>query len=164
MVNDKLRNPRSGFTLIELLIVITIIGVLVVGILAAINPVEQVRRAQDQGTESDASELLKALDRYYTAFFEYPWEGATPACSGGAPYFTLVQTCWLNELKTRGEIKDVFVSRTSWSKIRVTQSGTVIHACFSPTSSTFKKQANDAGYDQYGNTGCTTNCWDCLPR
>lgn len=150
---------RKAFTLIELLIVITIIGVLVVGILAAINPVEQVRRAQDQGTESDASEFLKAADRYYTAFFKYPWTGVDDPTTP-----TLVKSTWLTELYNKGEIKDVFRTRASWSKVYITQTGTNVYACFKPTSSTFQKQADANGRFQDGSTGCTSNCWDCLPR
>lgn len=153
------RSPK-GFTLIELLIVITIIGVLVVGILAAINPVEQVRRAQDQGIESDASEFLKACDRYYTAFFEYPWKASIPT----SPILVSSRPAWLTELKDKGEIKDVFVSRPSWSKIYITQTGTNVYACFDPASTTFQKQADANGRFRAGTTGCTSNCYDCLPR
>jgi prepilin-type N-terminal cleavage/methylation domain-containing protein len=63
----------KGFTLVELLIVIALIGVLAVAVLAAINPLEQLNRARDTGMESDASQLLAAIDRYYASHEEFPW-------------------------------------------------------------------------------------------
>lgn len=62
-----------GFTLVELLIVIALIGVLAVAVLAAINPLEQLNRARDTGMESDASQLLAAVDRYYATQEKFPW-------------------------------------------------------------------------------------------
>lgn len=64
---------RAGFTLVELLIVIALIGVLAVAVLAAINPLEQLNRARDTGMESDASQLLAAIDRYYATQEKFPW-------------------------------------------------------------------------------------------
>ena len=64
---------KAGFTLVELLIVIALIGVLAVAVLAAINPLEQLNRARDTGMESDASQLLAAIDRYYATQEKFPW-------------------------------------------------------------------------------------------
>jgi len=64
---------EKGFTLVELLIVIALIGVLAVAVLAAINPLEQLNRARDTGMESDASQLLAAIDRFYAAQEKFPW-------------------------------------------------------------------------------------------
>ena len=38
---------KKAFTLVELLIVIAIIGILAIGILIALDPVEQTRKASD---------------------------------------------------------------------------------------------------------------------
>lgn len=72
----KLRAMTSrvaGFTMIELLIVITILGILAVAVLSAINPLEQINRGRDTATQSDGEQLLNAVERF-TAFQEYlPW-------------------------------------------------------------------------------------------
>ncbi len=151
---------KKGFTLIELLIVITIIGILAVAVLSAINPIEQVRRAQDQGIESDMAELLNGMERYYTAFFEYPWD----ALGEADPSQTLVQNTWITELINKGEVKPQFADRDSWVKIYTTISGSVVRLCFDPASSSFQKQADTAGKNRDGSSGCTSGCYVCVPR
>ncbi len=159
MINNK---RSGGFTLIELLIVITIIGVLAVAVLSAINPVEQIRRAQDSGRESDAAEILNAFDRYYTAFFEYPWD----TLGGGDPDEDLISNHlnWIDELIDKGEVKPQFRNRSAWSNLYTTQSGTVVSICFDPTSSTFQGQADAEGKYRDGSSGCTSSCYVCMPR
>jgi len=64
---------NKGFTLIELLVVITLIGILAIAVLSAINPIEQVNKARDAGRRGDSAQLLKAIERYYASVEEYPW-------------------------------------------------------------------------------------------
>lgn len=72
---QKYRSARSGgFTMIELLIVITILGILAVAVLSAINPVEQINRGRDTGSRSDAEQLLSAIDRYNAFKGFFPWQ------------------------------------------------------------------------------------------
>lgn len=73
---------EKGFTLVELLIVIALIGVLAVAVLAAINPLEQLNRAKDTGMESDASQLLAAIDRYYASQEKFPWVDSLRVAEG----------------------------------------------------------------------------------
>jgi len=75
-LNQVLLNSKrqSGFTMIELLIVISILGILAVAVLAAINPIEQINRGRDTGSRSDAEQLLSAVDRYYAFNGYYPWQ------------------------------------------------------------------------------------------
>lgn len=63
----------SGFTLIELLVVITLIGVLAVAVLSALNPIEQINKARDAGKRADSSQLLTAIDRYFASNERFPW-------------------------------------------------------------------------------------------
>jgi len=64
---------KKGFTLIELLVVITLIGILAVAVLSALNPIEQINKARDAGKRADSSQLLEALDRYFASNEKFPW-------------------------------------------------------------------------------------------
>ncbi|HZZ98676.1 MAG TPA: type II secretion system protein [Candidatus Saccharimonadia bacterium] len=75
---------QLGFTLIELLVVISVIGVLAVAVLSAINPIEQINKGRDTGARSDAAELINADDRYFATQEIYPWNNTSLACSGAA--------------------------------------------------------------------------------
>ncbi len=72
----KMKKVKSqlGFTMIELLIVITILGILAVAVLSAINPIEQINRGRDTGRQSDAEQLLSGIDRYNAFQGFYPWQ------------------------------------------------------------------------------------------
>jgi prepilin-type N-terminal cleavage/methylation domain-containing protein len=72
--NMKKLHAQLGFTMIELLIVITILGILAVAVLSAINPIEQINRGRDTGRQSDAEQLLSAIDRYNAFQGYYPWQ------------------------------------------------------------------------------------------
>lgn len=154
---------KKGFTLIELLIVITIIGILAVAVLSSINPIEQIRRSQDTGLRSDSAELLSAFERYYTAFFEYPWT----ALGQGNPSQTAVDPgglSWIDELIAKGGVKPQFKDRDSWEFIFATQTGTVVSLCFDPTSTTFQEEADDKGKYRSGLSGCASGCFICVPE
>jgi len=64
---------NKGFTLIELLIVITLLGILAVAVLSAINPIEQMNRSRDTASRSDAEQLINASDRFYASKGYYSW-------------------------------------------------------------------------------------------
>ncbi len=70
----KTKTAQAGFTMIELLIVISILGILAVAVLSAINPVEQINRGRDTGTRSDAEQLLSAIDRFNAFQGFFPWQ------------------------------------------------------------------------------------------
>lgn len=68
-------NP-TGFTLIELLLVIAVVSILVVTVSVALNPFEQLRKANDGRRKSDLTQLQRALELYYQDNNSYP--EATP--------------------------------------------------------------------------------------
>ncbi len=66
------KSLKKGFTLIELLIAVAIIGVLAVGLLAIINPPEQLARGRDGTRKSVIAQLGRAINSYYAINSAYP--------------------------------------------------------------------------------------------
>ena len=91
------RLKSGGFTMIELLIVISILGILAVMVLAAINPLEQINRGRDTAKRGDAEQLLGAFERYNAFNGYFPWQGdETDTTSTDIDLqMTLVNTSWL---------------------------------------------------------------------
>ena len=56
-----------GFTLVELLIVISLLGVIALIVIAAINPIELSNRTRDTQFKSDSAQLIPAVDKIW------PW-------------------------------------------------------------------------------------------
>ena len=154
---------NKGFTLMELLIVIGVLGILAAGLLAAIDPFEQLKKARDSNYRSGAVELLQAVQRYYSNHGYFPWRNtgsqcatdmgaklapATPVSSlaaetvaVGANSDPLIASC-INDLIADGELKSTFsqglnttVYISSWSK-------TDVRVCWSPESKSIR---NDTG-------------------
>ena len=160
---------QAGFTMIELLIVISILGILAVAVLSAINPIEQINRGKDTGSQSDAEQLLSAIDRYYASNGTYPWQGTgagaadleagywvDPNQTGSAPelrdiahatvYFDGGTKNIMEELKDADEVKTAFVDRLTQAtnQIYVYYNGTPgnsVYACFKPKSKDVRKKA-----------------------
>lgn len=174
-----------GFTLVELLIVISIIGILAVAVLSAINPVEQIRKGTDTGLKSDAAEFLNAAERYLVTFQCYPWVKTATGCTGTVkPASTVMSSLSggsagggaLNstfpELLDKAELKPEFQKRTnSMSGLFVTQDASdQIHVCFLPDSKNFQDLAKTKGLQRDGTTtGCSgitgaTGCHVCVPE
>jgi type II secretory pathway pseudopilin PulG len=62
----------SGFTFVELLIVISIIVIMVVVLIGAINPVAMTNKARDSKRKSDLNKIKIAFEEYYNSKGEYP--------------------------------------------------------------------------------------------
>ncbi|MCA9369916.1 MAG: type II secretion system protein [Pseudomonadales bacterium] len=189
---QKLRK-QAGFTMIELLIVISILGILAVAVLAAINPVEQINRGRDTSSQSDAEQLISAVDRYNAFKGYYPWlEDANDTAN---PVSALVEIenvddgagCSILEKLAGGdgascdgtdELKSTFITRVSDPDARPLYvyneggTGDATYVCFEPQSQAFKTQAIercDAGLPgDVGQTAESMICDDgneliCLP-
>jgi len=161
------RLENKGFTLIELLIVIVIIGILATAVLSAINPIEQINKAQDQGRKSNAAEIVNALERYYTTFEQYPWPSAAESLTGlgteppleSTVSAAAIQTAagvnapWLGaradtsatpSLIGTQEIKPDFADRKDLQDLKVYRYGNqanLVRVCFTPESNNSLQQA-----------------------
>ena len=164
------RQTQAGFTMIELLVVIAILGILAIAVLSAINPIEQINRGRDTGSQSDAEQLLSAIDRFHAFQGYYPWV-SNPTDDDDIAVLTNVDDNWmvensggpianctvllrLTEGNTNGncngsdELKSTFANRITASDYnplfvyhRGTANGDSTYVCFEPQSGAFETSA-----------------------
>lgn len=146
ILNQFKHNLKSaGFTMIELLIVMGILSVLAVGVLAAIDPVEQLNKSRDTGARSDSKNLLDAVERYYAVKELYPWgTGSVPAFTSSIANLNSSITALTNsgELKTTfaGRIAKYISGAQGLMMYKVGNSDAV-WVCFTPSSKSFTEEA-----------------------
>jgi len=137
----------------ELLIVIGVLGILAAGLLAAIDPFEQLKKARDSNYRSAAIELLSATQRYYANHGYFPWTNTASTCSTeaveldpaetaslsaeqlklGAGDMATFGTC-LSDLVADGELKATFSEGLNTSVYLSTWGKTSVRVCYSPES------------------------------
>jgi prepilin-type N-terminal cleavage/methylation domain-containing protein len=160
------RVQKKGFTLIELLIVIALLGALAVGLLATIDPFEQLKKGRDTSQRNTVSEFYNANLRYYATKAQFPW-GITGTSGSVA---TLTDT--VDTLVAAGELKEKFYDLAgsgNLAKIYVhSTDATHFSVCFSPESKSFQVDPNTI-YDSAGGTGAsckstsgTADCYYCI--
>jgi prepilin-type N-terminal cleavage/methylation domain-containing protein len=159
----------KGFTLIELLIVIALLGALAVGLLATIDPFEQLKKGRDTSLRNTVSEFYNANLRYYSTKGVFPW---TSFPASGSIYSSFGSS--VTELVSVGELKTRFwdlAGTGNLNKIYIySQTSEVMAACFKPESKAFQEDPNTI-YDQSGGTTITncksqgtggTDCYFCI--
>lgn len=142
---------KKGFTLIELLVVIGILGILAIGILAAIDPFEQLKKGRDTNMRNVTVEYVNACTRYYATHGTMPWaEGSEPS---GAGLDTAEMIPYTQMLVDEGELKPEFQSAlgTNAQNIFVTGIADPLQArvCFDPDSKSLSADATTQ-YDPVG--------------
>lgn len=164
---EKNRNlKRAGFTLVELLIVIALIGVLVLVVLAAINPIEQANKARDTRFRSDGAQLLAAIDRYFTSQSEFTWvsvDSTTYSNDSSLGYMSAANelvgvcgaTCSVDgvlittlELKESFRGRDFLTATTDNKRIHLGKAAGAsasAYACFYPQSKSIRDKAIAGG-------------------
>jgi len=162
-------HTAKGFTLIELLIVIALLGVLAVGLLAALDPFEQLKKGTDTGTRSTVSEVQGAVIRYYAIKGWMPWCTGTSLCSDMSTAAVNLSTSpmdtALSRISNAGELKTNFteLASSNLGKIYVHSSDNQsVSVCFQPQSKSFRCDPNTR-YDKDGTvhspaTDCTNSC------
>lgn len=184
--------PQKGFTLIELLIVIAILGILATAVLSAINPIEQINRGRDTGTQSDAEQLLSAISRFNAAQGYFPWQTGQSDVNTSTGWtkvkndavapsgWTVDNDGVTNVLAKLGssaggtqELQTAFITRVTGGTSRTLYvynggaQGNSTYVCFNPQSGSFIAQArkrwNVVGGIPTDCTGTTCNC-DGVPE
>ena len=155
----RMKNFKKGFTLIELLIVIALLGALAVGLLAALDPFEQLKKGTDTGTRSKVSELHGAVIRYYGIKSNMPWcpTGAgCPVDPSATDLVTAPMVDALTEIINVGELKTNFLVLTGGDSTKIFTTGSQVLAtvsvCYKPTAKSFINDPNT----KYTITGAST--------
>jgi len=136
---------KKGFTLIELLIVIALLGALAVGLLAALDPFEQLKKGTDTGVRNTVSEVHGAIIRYYAIKGGMPWAGPTAGTLGALS--PLIQS-----VVETGELKSDFFSllpQGALSEIYINATTESVTVCFQPKSRSFRSD-NNTKFTQQG--------------
>jgi len=161
---------KKGFTLIELLIVIGVLGILAAGLMAAVDPFEQLKKARDANNRNAVIELHNAMTRYYATHGALPWDDnvtqANPTCNAilnahaTNPIVAVSLTdlenagagC-INKLENDGELKEGFtaaVGSGQAAKVWISSpSETSTYVCFSPEGKGLFRDASVI-YDKNG--------------
>lgn len=149
--------PRSskGFTLIELLIVIALLSALAVGLLATIDPLEQIRKGRDTTLRNTMQEFFNGNLRYYATKTAFPW-GTTVITA------TTMDTMGssVTELISAGELKPKFfdlAGTANMAKIYITSSAESLVGCYMPESKAFQEDPNTI-FTNAGSTSVPATC------
>ena len=150
--------------MIELLVVIGVLGILATGLLAAVDPFEQLKKARDANYRNATIETLNAFTRYYATHGYFPWNGTGTIPAGcesvtaaDAAYYlvpansiggtaavdarTTLTDCITNSLIADGELKTSYSSGLQTSLWVSSGSKTQIRVCFAPEGKALRRDA-----------------------
>ncbi len=158
-----------GFTLVELLIVIALLGALAIGLLATVDPFEQLKKGRDTSVSNMVAEFLNANLRYYSTKGQFPWGTGSTFTAQGAN----TMGSDITSLVGAGELKNRFMDIAgtgNLAKILITSTAVdSLAVCFTPESKSFQANANTvyssdalaqaSGCKSQGGTGL---CYYCV--
>ena len=149
----------DAFSLGELLVVLTLVAILAIMLWLIIDPLEQIRKAQDDAVMASAKELAKAITRYHVSTYHFPWNDSNVAYTATVrteekayindPTLETSNMNWLWNLVDAGEIEENVGQRlinAGYYVYKPTSSNSSDEAwvCFSPISEQFKRKAAQA--------------------
>lgn len=130
----------QGFTLIELLIVIALLGALAVGLLATIDPFEQLKKGSDTSLRNTVSEIYNANLRYYSTKGAFPWNITTPTALDAEPVSNMGAS--IDLLISAGELKNRFMELAGTAKLAkvflTSSANENVAVCYRPESKSFQ--------------------------
>lgn len=145
-----------GFTLIELLIVIALLGALAIGLLATIDPFEQLKKGRDTSTRNTTLEFYNAELRYYSTKGKFTWPTAAATTNTVDK-----MTGDLTALIEAGELKNQFYQLAgsgNLAKIYINStSPTHLAVCYQPESKSFQVDPATI-YNSVGSTAGMAGC------
>lgn len=149
---------KKGFTLVEVLIVLALIVIISLIVIATLNPLEQLNKARDSANDSNAANLLSAIERYQvTHDGEYP-DIQTIASS---------EVC--SEIINSGFVYDL-VSLDSelpeWFTDEITREGSELYVGFMDRTRVCYQVKSVRSIAQVAKSGCSidTSFYLCLPK
>lgn len=181
MIIIKISNLKyqisKGFTLIELLIVIALLGALAVGLLATVDPFEQLKKGTDTSRRNTTSEIYNSMIRYYSVKNNMPWTSNISAMAANTSLMTAASSGYLRLVISAGELKTEFIDLAgsgNLSKIFLTSTADAnnvrqnVSVCFLPESKSFANDSNSVyAADGVASSGCQgtgggTACYWCI--
>jgi prepilin-type N-terminal cleavage/methylation domain-containing protein len=150
---SPMRSDKRGFTLIELLIVIALLGALAVGLLAALDPFEQLKKGTDTGIRNTVSEIHGAVIRYYAIKNNMPWcptgDDADASCLAdpdAEDLDTATMVATITEIVSTGELKTDFETLVDNYSTEIFVTGSqlenAVSVCYEPSSKSFQEDPN----------------------
>lgn len=140
--------------------VVALLGALAVGLLAAVDPFEQLKKGTDTSTRNTSSSFQQAAIRYYGTTNAFPPGMSTQ----GVTIWSLTNSA-VTALQSAGELKQNYAQLAGGSSVlskifvsTLTTAGSEsVAVCFQPTSKSFQLDKNTQ-WDYTAGTSLVASC------